>query len=169
MVSPEMMTVKIRIPHWSKENILTINNEPVSEIIPGNYTEIKRNWSAKDKISLQPDMRARLVMTETDKFHAAIQRGPIVLVRDTRLPDTDLGITMTPVLNAAGYIELSPADTGTDNIWMSYSASFLPESYSEIPAGPVSVYLCDYASAGNGKERSTYAVWMPQLFDAQKH
>ena len=114
MDSPEMMTVKIRIPHWSKENILTINNEPVSEIIPGEYAEIKRNWSAKDKISLQLDMRASLIMKETDKFHAAIQRGPIVLARDTRLPDTDLGVTLTPVLNAAGYIELSPVDTGRD-------------------------------------------------------
>ena len=32
----------------------------------------------------------------------------------------------------------------------------------------IAVSLCDYASAGNGKEPSTFQVWMHQLYDPRK-
>jgi hypothetical protein len=51
---------------------------------------------------------------------------------------------------------------------MEYKAKFQPESYKEFAAEPVELDLCDYASAGNGKEQSAFEVWMPQLYSARK-
>lgn len=56
-------------------------------------------------------------------------------------------------------------DSNKRNSWMEYVASFLPESYTEEGPKPIQVSLCDYASAGNGEEPSTFQVWMPQLYD----
>jgi hypothetical protein len=54
-----------------------------------------------------------------------------------------------------------------NDYWMIYSALFIPESYTETGAAPVPIKLIDYASAGNGKERSTFQVWLPQLYSGR--
>jgi uncharacterized protein len=51
---------------------------------------------------------------------------------------------------------------------MTYKAEFIPESYTENAKGPVSVTLCDYASAGKRKENSFYKVWSAQLINRSK-
>jgi DUF1680 family protein len=168
MNAPEAMTVRIRVPSWSKENKLTINGEEIKNVKPGEYAEIKRTWSAKDTISLNLDMRGRLEVQGVDHKYAAIVRGPIVLARDTQLLHTNLGQVITPIKNANGDIELASPDVKNENTWMEYVASFLPESYTEEGPKPIQVLLCDYASAGNGKQPSTFQVWMPQLYDARE-
>ena len=65
-----------------------------------------------------------------------------------------------------GYIELTPQKSDDPNIWMTFSATFNPEAYTEYGAEPVEVELCDYASAGNTmKAYPFFKVWLPQLFD----
>jgi hypothetical protein len=72
--------------------------------------------------------------------------------------------------DAYGFIELVPvASAKDDNLWMQYAAKFRQESYAEFPAEPVEIRLCDYASAGNGKEQSAFNVWMPQLYSGREH
>lgn len=168
MDAPEEMTVRIRIPSWSNETKLKINDDEIKNIKSGEYAEIKKTWSAKDTISLNLDMRGRLETEGTDHKYAAIVRGPIVLARDTQLPNTNLGRVITPIKDANGYIQLTSPDAKKGNTWMEYVASFLPESYTEEGPSPIQVSLCDYASAGNGKEPSTFQVWMPQLYDPRK-
>lgn len=163
---PEAMSVRIRIPQWSKQTVLNVNGEAITNIIPGEYVTIKRKWSPEDKISLQLDMRGRIITQDTNRVYA-IARGPIVLARDSQLPHTNIGTTISPVQDAEGYIALTPM-TNNNHIWMQYNASFLPESYTETGPKPINVLLCDYASAGNGEKASIFQVWMPQLYSPRR-
>ena len=133
----------------------------------GEYAEVKKTWPPGDKVSLKVDMNGKLEMQGGDHEYAAILRGPIVLCRDTQLPDSNLGKAITPIQDANGSIELTSSNK--KNTWMEYAASFLPESYTEEGPSPIKVSLCDYASAGNGKEPSTFQVLMPQLYDPGEH
>jgi DUF1680 family protein len=165
----EEMTVRLRIPEWSKINKLTVNNNEVAGVVPGKYAEVKKQWSSKDVIKLELDMRGRLEVQgdENGKF-AAVLRGPVVLARDSRLGGPHLGTVNRPVTNKDGYIELKSVDVENKNdYWMIYSALFIPESYTETGAAPIPIKLIDYASAGNGKERSTFQVWLPQLYSGR--
>lgn len=168
MDATEEMTLRLRIPAWSTHTELKINGEEIKNSKPGEYAEIKKLWSSNDKISLQLDMHGRLEMQGSDHKYAAILRGPILLCRDTQLLGTNIGKVITPIQDANGFIELASSDTNKKNTWIEYVASFLPESYTEEGPSPIKVSLCDYASAGNGKEPSTFQVWMPQLYDPRE-
>lgn len=168
---PTDMAVELRIPSWSAKNHLSVNGEAVSNVKPGEYAVISRNWSANDVIELELDMRGRVVIQgDSDRKFAAIERGPVVLAMDSRLPGIPLITVNKPITDAGGFIELVPVSNSKhDNIWMQYKAKLRPESYKEAAAEPVDVHFCDYASAGNGKEQSEFNVWMPQLYSGREH
>lgn len=167
LAEEEQMTIRIRIPGWSKESTVKVNEQPVSGTRAGEYVEINRKWSSKDVISLSLDMRGRVERQGELHQFVAIMRGPILLARDSELPGPDLGTVNKPLADAKGYIKLEPARIDKNGFWMQYYAMFVPESYAQAPADPVQILLCDYASAGNIKERSTFKVWMEQLFDPE--
>jgi len=160
----EDMIISIRIPAWSAKNKLSVNGVEVPDLQSGDYVKIKRSWKTGDKITLELDMRGRVLQTGTSLQSAAIMRGPIVLARDTRFEGNNLTAVMRPVADANGYIQLTEVkNISNDDILMLYKAKFIPESYTESPKGPVDITLCDYASAGNGSQHSFFAVWWPQL------
>ena len=161
---PAEMEVAIRIPGWSKNTKLSVNGEVVENVQPGTYARIKRSWQNGDKISLELDMRGRVMESLTPAHSIAIMRGPIVLARDARFSGPGIEAVLKPVKDADGFITLAEATNTTgDDIWMLYKASFIPESYTENGAPPVGVTFCDYASAGNGRVNSFYKVWLAQL------
>lgn len=166
---PENMSLRIRIPQWSKESSVMINGEPVNGITPGEYVNIQRTWKQGDTIDLNLDMRCKVIRLTGNSESLAVERGPIVLTRDARLPGPALESVISPVLNKEGYLNLEPAEQKTAGIWMEFKASFISESYAEGGSKPISVVLCDYASAGNSKEGHPYfKVWLPQLLDPRK-
>jgi DUF1680 family protein len=163
---PEDMEIDIRIPGWSKNTKLSVNGIAVNDLQPGQYAKIKRAWKNGDKITLELDMRGHMVETGTDLRSIAIIRGPIVLARDARFEGENIAAVLKPVADKEGYIALTPISNQTsDDVLMLFKADFIPESYTESPKGPVSITLCDYASAGNGHENSFYKVWSPQLLN----
>jgi uncharacterized protein len=163
---PEGFEIRVRIPEWSKKSKLSINGIQVGDVQPGQYTGVKRSWKTGDKISLDLDMSGRTVETGTSPRSIALMRGPIVLARDSRFDGVAIEATLKPVADRNGNIELIevPPKT-TDDVWLLFKANFIPESYTENPKGPISVMLCDYASAGNDSENSFFKVWMPQIFN----
>lgn len=163
--APEEMSMRLRIPSWSARNTLKINEEDVDGVEAGRFAELRRVWRDGDEVTLTLDMRGRVEWAGDINRYAAIVRGPVVLARDTRLSGPHLATANKPVTDDNGYIELSPVDKKTSGVWMEYTASFIPESYTETPAGPISITLCDYASAGNGEEPSTFQTWMPQIYN----
>ncbi len=166
---PEEMEIRIRIPAWSRNTVLRVNGKAVQNIHSGQYAIIKRTWISGDRISLELDMRGRVIETGISLHSIAIMRGPIVLARDARFEGSGIEAVLKPVVDSAGYIELRDAQNNTgDSIYITCQAAFIPESYTENAKGPVSITLCDYASAGNGKENSFYKVWSAQLINRSK-
>jgi DUF1680 family protein len=165
MQGPEEMIVRLRIPSWSTANELLINGETVQDVVPGTFVELKRMWKPGDKISLVLDMRGRVIFHGDRSKFAAVMRGPVVLAQDARFTGNQIINTMRPVLNKDGYINLSNEEAKNKDIWMQYSADFLPESYTEAGPEPVPITLINYSSAGYAKNNPTYRVWIPQLFD----
>ncbi|MES2371541.1 MAG: beta-L-arabinofuranosidase domain-containing protein [Bacteroidota bacterium] len=165
----ENFTLRVRIPAWSKQSVVTVNGEIFSNIVPGQYADIKRNWKTGDLVSLTLDMRARLIQLGSPQQNIAIVRGPVVLARDARLGGTNVDESAKPVLNKEGYLELEPAGLNSNGTWMQFKAPFILESHKEGPNKPVSLLLCDYASAGNTyDDRSRFRIWIPQLFSPRE-
>ena len=165
----EDLTLRVRIPAWSRQSALAVNGEPVKSVIPGQYAEIRRAWKTGDVVSLVLDMRGRLVHIGELPENIAIVRGPIILTRDARLGGPNVDAIITPVEDKDGYIELEPVAQNKNGIWMQFKAPFMPESNKEVINKPVSLLLCDYASAGNTiDESSFFRVWLPQPFDPSK-
>jgi DUF1680 family protein len=163
---PEDLAIKVRIPGWSKNTKLKVNGAVVNDLHPGQYATIKRTWKTGDKISLELDMRGRVIETGINNRSIAIMRGPIVLARDARFEGAGIEAVLKPVTDSNSRIELSEiSNNTTDDVYMLFKAKFIPESYTENANGPVSITLCDYASAGNGHENSFYKVWTAQLFN----
>jgi DUF1680 family protein len=168
---PTEMDVALRIPSWSVRSELRVNGETISNVKAGEYVVVTRKWTKDDVIELALDMRGRVIIHgDGDRKFAAIERGPVVLARDSRLEGPPLITITSPIADTDGYIELVPVtpDKG-DNIWMQFKAKFRPESYKEFAADPVEIHLCDYASSGNGKDMSEFNVWLPQLYSGRVH
>lgn len=168
LAKPETFAIYLRIPAWSKLTKLMVNGVEVGNLVPGKSVPVKRVWSTGDQISLNLDMRGRIVETGTAVQSMAIMRGPIVLARDSRFEGAGLEAVVKPVADKDGYIKLIRVATKPDEYFMSFNAPFIPESYTEKPNGTTNITLCDYASAGNGPVKSFYKVWTPQLFNPQK-
>jgi len=165
----EQIKVRIRIPLWSRSTVLTINGQPIENVVPGNFSEIARVWKSEDVINLTVDMQGRIVRLGNLPDNLAIMRGPIVLARDARLGTPPVDETIKPIVNKEGFINLEPAGTNQDGIWMKYKGDFMVESHQEGANKPVEIILCDYSSAGNTlDEQSWFRVWLPQSFDPRK-
>jgi hypothetical protein len=145
---PERFTLSLRIPSWSEQTSLNVNNEAVELPRAGSYARIERTWKAGDQVSLRLNLRARLV-SSPDGGHAAIVRGPVVLARDRRLDEHDIDEAVSVVTNDAGCVELEPMEA---DAWMAFRAP-VGEKGNRV--------LCDYASAGDTwDERSRFRVWL---------
>lgn len=163
---PENMSLQLRIPEWSAKSSLAVNGEAVISLNPGGNVQIQRLWKSGDLIDLSLDMRGRLVSLGESPESMAILRGPVLLSRDARLPEPSLESIITPVADKDGYIELRPVAQKNPEMWMEFTASFIPESYVEGGSKPIPVTFCDYASAGNSKEgHPHFKVWLQQLLD----
>ncbi len=155
-------TLSLRIPAWSVRTSVTVNGTAVPVDTAMGYLRLERVWKDGDRIELDLDMRGRV---ETLDQHFAIFRGPILLARDGQLGEPPLTNTIRPVLDDDGFIPLQPATHKPHHKWLVFTAQFTPESYTEYGAEPISVALCDYATAGYGDKGSAYRVWMPVLQD----
>jgi DUF1680 family protein len=161
----ENMEIDVRVPLWSVNTKLSVNGAAIIGFKAGQYANIRRGWKTGDKITLELDMRGRVVQTGTTLQSTAIVRGPIVLARDARFEGAGIAAVMKPVADKNGYINLTvtPNKVAGD-VYLMFNANFIPESYTEAAKGPVAITLCDYASAGNGSDHSFFEVWSPQLF-----
>jgi len=161
----EHFSINIRVPAWSKQTVIKVNGEQLDAVHAGEYFTISRTWKDGDKIELDLDMSAKVEKIGDNPQYMAIVRGPIILARDAHLAGAPLGIILQPITNKEGYLDLNPLETNSNDVWMQFTAQFMPESYTEYPAKPLTINLCDYASAGNGEEHAFFQTWLPQLID----
>ena len=75
-------TLAIRIPDWSENTIIQLNDKPLDYVIKKGYVYISRNFKVTDRIDVLFDLSVKMVYPNEQLFSnsgkAAIQRGPIV-------------------------------------------------------------------------------------------
>lgn len=178
--------IKLRIPHWSRNSELRINNEAFP-CKPGEYAQIFREWKNGDSINLSLDLRGRIIPSPGDVNCMAVIRGPIVLALDNRMVQSadydlwlypentvwiqrsELGglryILPQPVSlkPAEQYIDLKPAQVKPENVWMAFEVPFLYRYTHFFKHEIKTLVMCDYASAGNlYSNDNLFRVWLPQ-------
>ncbi len=165
----EVLSIDIRIPAWSEISKLYVNGKAIDSVKSGEYAMISREWKTGDKISLELDMRGRIVRMGNLPENIAVVRGPMVLARDNRISDANVDDCVTPLPDKDGFINLEPVSNIHEGIWMQFKAPFSFQSHKETGDEPGTLQLCDFASAGNTFNlKSWFRVWLPQLWDAAK-
>ena len=154
---PARIPLAFRIPAWSRDTRVRINEEEVAPSVSNGFARITRRWSNGDQIELQLDLTTRLepfpgeLPPGTNQF-VAVVRGPLVLARDIRLGDPQIH---RPVgWDGKSFVvqcRRSPAPPG-----IRFACEVAP------PGGEV-VRMCDYASAGSTWDAATsdFRVWLP--------
>lgn len=145
---PRELTVKLRIPHWSRTTRLTVDGEPVRELRPGRYVALRRRWTGAERIRLELDFSLHVWAGEREcEGTASVYRGPVLLTFDPKYNEFD-----EPDLPEIDLTRLDGRLVESDH-WI--KPILLWELSTE--AGPVR--LCDFASAGEGG--TTYRSWLP--------
>ena len=168
--------LKLRIPAWSKTTAVYLNQQPVEGAVvkAGEYFVLDREWNPGDSVILDFDLS---VVAHVIDNHVAFTRGPIVLARDMRFHDGDIGeivrrdcrmIPGDPLFagNIADGMKMSARSVRVDDksMWLACSIPLPMGSHRENPENrlPEEVMFCDYASAGNTWDASSsYRVWLP--------
>lgn len=154
--------LKLRIPAWSRNTSITVNNQTVS-CEPGTYARLERDWIPGDVVVLKLDLRGRVVSAPSGAPELAVMRGPIVLALDNRLiqpQDQDVGVLLATDSN--GDVELRPYADKPKEVWMAFEVPFQTRPATYVWK-PTKLIMCDFASAGNSwSESNLYRVWLPQ-------
>ena len=160
------MTVRIRIPEWSKKTTLKVNGEMVQDVKSGSYATIQRQRKSGDAITLSLDLRSRLLRTGKQPENMAILRGPIVPSRDSRMSDLVPDAWIKLGLNKEGYVDISLTAREQGAYWMQFALTGRAEMCREESDAPRQIIFCDYSSAGNTyDEHSRFRSWYPQMLD----
>ena len=151
-----VFTIKIRIPSWSSSTTVSVGGEPVSEVTPGTYLSLSRDWKPGDEIKLSFGMEARLIKAKegrnpVSKDFQAVQWGPIVLARDENI-DPDYSNPVSIVAGEGGVVDVrkvAPEREGT-------RLQFIVPTTS----GPIK--MVDYSSV-DCWEGTHVQTWLPVL------
>ena len=165
--APETFTLRLRIPAWSAETAVAVNGDAASSrvaretrpegripVSAGAYLELRREWRAGDVVTLDFDMRCRLIegprgVNRAGDGRVAVAYGPVVLTREERLdPRFD-----------------KPADIQADADGTIHARRIQPPSGArvafDIPlCGSGSILMTDYASA-DCWSGSRIRTWIP--------
>ena len=103
---PTEFALNLRIPAWAEGASVAVNGKRVtSDVVPGNFALVRREWKNGDRVELDLPMKTRL---ETiDKEHpdtVALLRGPLVLFAVT---------TSAPNITRAQVLATEKAGEGT--------------------------------------------------------
>ena len=157
LAKPEMFAISLRIPAWSKENNASVNGENLAGFVPGTYYKINRTWKKGDVITLNLDVRARVVK---ENGYAALMKGPVALARDSRFDDGFVDET-AQIVEKDGYVELTPSDNKPSDVWMAFTAPLTLGT--GLDNNSRQIHFCDFASAGNTWQTGIrYKVWIPE-------
>ena len=154
--------LRLRIPAWSERTVVKVNGEEQAGVKAGGYFAVTREWKRGDVVEITFDMP---VVAHVQSQHIAFTRGPVLLARDSRFADGDLCEPLQPVFKdgqrVTGFAE---SQVPSDEFWMAFSASLPLGQHHSNPEGrlPVTVFFCDYASAGDRWSRDNYyRTWFP--------
>lgn len=166
--------ILLRIPEWAKGAAVSVNGRPEQKAPEaGRYFEVKRTWSAGDRVRLDLPMRPRLIqahpLVEEVRNQVAVQRGPLVYCLES--PDLPPGIALSNVVIPEG-IELRPRFNGRllggvtvleGKAEVVAEAPWGKQLYRDLTpatARPIDLRLIPYY-AWNNRGPSEMTVWLP--------
>jgi len=144
----EDFSLKLRIPAWSQDTVLSVNGISYDRPASGSYADLTRTWQDGDEISLSFDMSLHYwVGDENLSGCASVYRGPLLLAYDQRWND----LCQPPQMSVNNMEYTFVKDTGGDH------KPLLLLQFHAKDNQPV--YLCDFITAGmNG---TYYTTWLP--------
>jgi len=139
-------TIKLRIPFWSENTLVSINGEPAQKAGAASYFEISRLWNEADSIELTMDMSLHFWAGEMDfEGKCSIYRGPILMCFDPYY-NFDIDFNSRPSFDAKT-LKLAEIDTeSTPGALFKFNSSDGKE-----------VTLCDLYTAG--VTGNPYTTW----------
>jgi DUF1680 family protein len=158
------LKLHLRIPGWSEDTKISLNGSPTEGVIePGTYHAIEHRWKSGDKLSMELDMRGRMIEHKDGirTFHA-LATGPIILARDSRYGDLDVDaeLIFPEATHGRGFLE--PC-SGT-SAWIARKA-LVSYGSGENPV-EMTLPFIDFSSAGNQWDSGNrYRVWIPANYD----
>lgn len=151
--------VKVRIPSFSRESVLTVNAEAV-DAVGGTYAVIERKWSDGDVIHLSLDMSTYLIeaspecTNEKGRSYVALKRGPLVLARDQQLQSESIMEAVEILCDEEGRVDAKMVENTAYNSIVCL----------EIPTADGSFLVTDFSSVGHTNDtRSLYSAWLPAV------
>ena len=146
----------LRIPAWSTASSLSVNGEPC-RVSAGSYAALNRVWKKGDRVELQLDLSVRIIRAaqmdpnadENSVCHAALQRGPVMLARDSQLGE-----------NVAEAVSLTEQN-GCAAVEAAGPAPFACRQHYRVKTAEGSIGVVDYASCGqNWNPDMPVTVWI---------
>jgi len=174
---PKPFTLALRIPGWSAGAGVAVNGQTISDVKPGRYLELSRQWQAGDEVTLRLDMGLRYEPGDLEQYaRASLYRGPILLALDARfLPDTEatadeskpeeqeppqdrLKLDQVPQVDVSTPLEVKLVTI--DEAVAKAAGEHLPWLVADLAVGEgKALRLIDFASAG--ATGGQYASWLP--------
>ncbi len=147
LARPETFRLLLRIPCWSETTKLTVNGEGQTDVAPGRYYPLERQWTNGDTVGLDLDMSVHFWAGEGQYAgRTAVYYGPLLMAYDMEtnhhkpLPDT--------VMSQEALRSARPVPGDGQGRWVTLDV--------ETRNGET-IRLEDYASAG--KTGAFYTTW----------
>ena len=169
-------TLNIRLPSWCPNPTLNINGQVVSDLRPGTYAQLKRQWKADDRVTLTLPMQpqwAKRTRQDDDKELWALTRGPLVYAVDTVRWETTLAQTLGNVPKAIQLVDvhndLNTVTTPPRALGPAYQVTIaLPNDeradVTMLPFANVGQWYQDAEHKPDPKGESYgYAIWLQSL------
>ncbi|MBI4905802.1 MAG: glycoside hydrolase family 127 protein [Acidobacteria bacterium] len=169
---PEAFTLNLRVPAWSRNTRVTVNGQVVTASAKANaYFPIKRTWNKGDRVSIEFDIRPRLVEANArvpeDYGKVAVQRGAMIYCLEQ--PDHKTGNVLNVALRApvAFTSEWKPEMLGGVMTLKTRGVAFgeqplyrYRDEATASPLRPADLTLIPYYAWANRGE-SAMTVWLP--------
>ncbi len=138
----------VRIPFWSEETSVQVNDVPVQGTVCPGYFPIEREWADGDTVTIHFDMSLRFAPGEkTYEGKCSVYRGPLLLAWDGFYAPDQTDDTVTP--------QISPERLLLKNAEPAYLCGRL----FHFDNNGQSLTLCDMQAAG--ASGTPYTTWLP--------
>jgi uncharacterized protein len=101
---PSQFTFYLRIPGWTDQAQVSVNDKPLAGATPGQYLPIQRRWSSGDVVRLKVNVVPQVIEANPhvadDTGRVAIQRGPLIYCLEE--VDQPGGVALSDVAVAPG-------------------------------------------------------------------